>query len=47
MEERMLKGFTKVAALVVAGLARRALSPPNTGPIEFEGATSGMQGIER
>ena len=43
----MLKGFTKVPALGLVRLALRALSPPNTGPIKFEGANSGMQGIER
>jgi hypothetical protein len=43
----MLKGFTKVPALGVAGLARRAPAPLNASPIEFEVATSDLHGFER
>ncbi|MDC0114285.1 hypothetical protein OAI45_04280 [Planktomarina temperata] len=43
----MLKGFTKVAALGLAGLALRAPAPLNVGPIEFEVVTSDMHGFER
>jgi hypothetical protein len=47
MEEQMLNGSKKVAALGTAGLALTEPALPNTGPIEFEVANSDLHGFER
>ncbi|MEJ6687585.1 MAG: hypothetical protein QNL02_00025 [Paracoccaceae bacterium] len=43
----MLNGLTKFAALGLVGRARRASALLNAGSIEFEVATSDLQGFER